>query len=199
MPFQSNEEEKKEKILEEENKKENELKVIKEKKKIKIDLSDHKGYLLNRNIWNCYSFFERFKSKTFSCIKCKPSRMSYVETFIGNPTLSEEDKKILENKCVSIKIIETSNLELDPNSIHPFVRIHIVNLKNGQYIKKSRNSVLNFFENSTTFVKNPQNFVPKNSENILPFSTNCIDLRSTGNSKASWNESIDYFFYFFSN
>ena len=31
-----------------------------------------------------------------------------------------------------------SNLELDPNVVHPFVRVHIVDLKTGTYIKKSR-------------------------------------------------------------
>ena len=33
-------------------------------------------------------------------------------------------------------IVETSNLELDNNLIHPFVRVHIVNMQNGCYLKK---------------------------------------------------------------
>ena len=37
---------------------------------------------------------------------------------------------------MKMDIVETSNLELDNNLIHPFVRVHIVNMQNGCYLKK---------------------------------------------------------------
>lgn len=35
-----------------------------------------------------------------------------------------------------LKILETSNLELNPSVVHPFVRIHVVDLYTGKYLEK---------------------------------------------------------------
>ena len=35
-----------------------------------------------------------------------------------------------------LKILETSNLELNPSVVHPFVKIHMVDLYTGKYLEK---------------------------------------------------------------
>ena len=36
-----------------------------------------------------------------------------------------------------MKIGHTSNLELDPNLVHPFVKVHFVDKETGSYIDKT--------------------------------------------------------------
>lgn len=40
--------------------------------------------------------------------------------------------------ALKIKILETGSLILDPNMIHPFVRIHIVDMNTNKYLAKSK-------------------------------------------------------------
>ena len=37
-------------------------------------------------------------------------------------SLSEDMKKLIEDKIIKIKVCETSRLKLDPNVMHPFVK-----------------------------------------------------------------------------
>jgi hypothetical protein len=54
-------------------------------------------------------------------------------------------KKILKNKILKLKIIESSRLELDSNVIHPFVkyvfvfiyRVHFVDKNTGGYLERN--------------------------------------------------------------
>ena len=50
--------------------------------------------------------------------------------------IKEEYRKRFENRIVKIKVIETSRLELNPNVMHPFVRIHILDKDKGCYLKR---------------------------------------------------------------
>lgn len=38
---------------------------------------------------------------------------------------------------LSLQIIETSNLKADNYLVHPFVKVHLVHMKNGTYLQKS--------------------------------------------------------------
>mmetsp|Transcript_39561 Transcript_39561/g.38073 ORF Transcript_39561/g.38073 Transcript_39561/m.38073 type:complete len:121 (-) Transcript_39561:180-542(-) len=40
-------------------------------------------------------------------------------------------------QALKIKVAETGSLMLDPNMIHPFVRIHFVDLTTNKYLRKS--------------------------------------------------------------
>lgn len=84
-----------------------------------------------------------------------------------------------------------SNLELDPNVIHPFVRIHIVYIKTGTYIKKSRKdrNCLSHYETITIFDDINKEYNAAECDFIIPFSTSCVDLREEGGAKVRWNES----------
>ena len=87
-------------------------------------------------------------------------------------------------------------MELDTNVMHPFVRIHIVNLVTGTYIQKSdtvANAVYNFESNCVIEVRD-DNKERKSCEleMITAFATNCCDMRQQGlNSRAIWNEEIE--------
>jgi hypothetical protein len=40
--------------------------------------------------------------------------------------------------ALKVKILETGSLILDPNMIHPFVRIHVVDMNTNKYLAKSK-------------------------------------------------------------
>lgn len=48
-----------------------------------------------------------------------------------------EQKNLSENFGLKLKVKGTGILEMDPDVIHPFVRIHIVDLKTNKYLAKS--------------------------------------------------------------
>ena len=41
----------------------------------------------------------------------------------------------MKDRILKLKIIESSRLQLDPNVMHPFVKIHIVDKNTGCYLK----------------------------------------------------------------
>jgi hypothetical protein len=57
-----------------------------------------------------------------------------------NPTITEkiaDIESLYRNKSIYLKIYDTNGLELDPNIIHPFVRIHFLDISTHTYLKKS--------------------------------------------------------------
>lgn len=46
-----------------------------------------------------------------------------------------------EDRFLKVNIQRSSNLDLDPKLMHPHVKVHIVRLADGQYIKKEEVSV----------------------------------------------------------
>lgn len=95
----------------------------------------------------------------------------------------------LIDKCAFINVIDSSNLELDPNVMHPFIKVHIVDMVNGNYITKStKRPAVTYHETITTFKKNEKSFEVNACDILIPFATKCFDLRESGNSRAIWNE-----------
>ena len=58
------------------------------------------------------------------------------------PPLFKFEEQFREDKfnkmALKIKINETGSLILDPNMLHPFVRIHIIDMDTYKYLAKSR-------------------------------------------------------------
>lgn len=90
---------------------------------------------------------------------------------------------------------------MDTNITHPFVRMHVVNLKNGCYIQKPRrepkdppyhyNSVYNHETNCVTdIIDGEKQRKSCELELLVAFSTNCTDMQNATNSRAIWNEEI---------
>ena len=78
--------------------------------------------------------------------------------------------------------------------MHPFVRIHFVEMTTGKYIKKTHfdsSSVYNYESNCVNaMVDNVRERKSCELEIVPPFATNCCDMRYTSNSRAVWNEEI---------
>lgn len=88
-----------------------------------------------------------------------------------------------------MKILETGSLVLDHNMIHPFVRVHIVNLSTCKYLSKeypTRPSVSNI--ESASFMDSGKHHTISSSNFIMPLSTSMFDLRVKGMNLAQWNE-----------
>ena len=56
-----------------------------------------------------------------------------------NQAPNQDQTEALSHKIVTMLVQETSNLELDMHIIHPFVRMHVVDLNNGVYKGKEKN------------------------------------------------------------
>ena len=65
-----------------------------------------------------------------------------------NQAPNQDQTEALNHKIVTMLIQETSNLELDMHIIHPFVRMHVVDLNHGVYIPKEKNCPI-FQKNET--------------------------------------------------
>jgi len=78
---------------------------------------------------------------------------------------------------------------LDHHMVHPFVRVHIVNLDTCKYLAKedlSKPSTANI--ESADFMDSGKNHTPALSDFIMPLTTNMFDLRVKGMNLAQWEE-----------
>ena len=91
---------------------------------------------------------------------------------------------------MKITVKETGYLQLDPAVIHPFVRVHVIDMKTGKYLAKSdpdQPGVAN--KESMTLFDSEGNVDPSRKVDfILPVSTTFHDMRITGNNNCKWNE-----------
>jgi jouberin len=92
-------------------------------------------------------------------------------------------------QALKIKILETGSLVLDHHMVHPFVRVHIVNLDTCKYLAKEDRlnpSVANI--ESAGFMDSGKNYTYSNVDFLMPFSTQMYDLRVKGMNFAQWHE-----------
>lgn len=98
--------------------------------------------------------------------------------------------------ALRLEVSGTGILEMDQNVLHPFVRVHIVDLNTNKYLQKSNREMpgiankesCNFFR--IEFGDNKETKVPEFTavNFLLPFSTRMFDLRVRGNNYCEWNE-----------
>jgi hypothetical protein len=84
-------------------------------------------------------------------------------------------------EALKLKIIETGSLVLDSNMIHPFVKVHVVNLDTCKYLAKengSRPGVANI--ESSCFMDSAKFHTRSVVDYLLPISTEMYDLRIKG-------------------
>ena len=80
-------------------------------------------------------------------------------------------------------------MPLDQDLVHPFVRIHIVNMETGKYLAKTnseRPGVAN--KESISLIDSDGNVTGENVDFLMPMSTKFFDMRITGMNNCSWNE-----------
>jgi hypothetical protein len=101
------------------------------------------------------------------------------------PPLFKFEEQFKEEKfhksAIKLKICETGSLVLDHFMIHPFVRVHIVDMDTYKYLAKSDQSKpgINNKE-SAGFLDTGKNFTRALTDHILPLSTQMHDLRIKG-------------------
>lgn len=83
--------------------------------------------------------------------------------------------------AVKLKICETGSLVLDHFMIHPFVRVHIIDMNTYKYLAKSdqRQPGINNKE-SAGFIDSGKHFTRAITDHLLPISTQMHDLRIKG-------------------
>lgn len=90
---------------------------------------------------------------------------------------------------------------MDTNMTHPFVKVHVVNMKTGCYIPKPEknlkeipqqyNAVYNYETNCIiNIIDGEKDRKTCELELLVPFATNCTDMTNATNSRAVWNEEI---------
>jgi hypothetical protein len=177
---------------ERERERERELEIIERPAYTKI----HSDLILLPEIWSNFPLSERmlFSLKSFSCRR-GTKKQTFVDLLKGlNKQPAEPEASITDGKVVRLTILETSNLVLDPNVLHPFVKVHIVDLEKGTYISKigNRPAVTNN-ERITLFSRDSKDFTSSHCDIILPVASNCVDLREMGTARPRWNESNNIF------
>jgi jouberin len=91
--------------------------------------------------------------------------------------------------ALKLKILETGSLVLDHHMIHPFVRVHIVDMETYKYLAKSdarKPGVANL--ESAAFLDSSKHYTRSFADYLLPISTQMYDLRIRGMNLAQWEE-----------
>lgn len=99
---------------------------------------------------------------------------------------------------LKLKVKETGSLILDPSVIHPFVRIHVVNMRTGKYLAKQDSDVKGIYnrescamvqyEEKGQGVPDDIKFEQKKVDFLLPMSTGFFDMRKQGHNSCQWDE-----------
>ena len=90
-----------------------------------------------------------------------------------------------------IGVKETGYLQLDPCVVHPFVRVHIIDMITGKYLAKQnpeRPGVAN--KEFCSLIEHGGMINNKVVDFLLPMSTGFYDMRRTGHNTCQWNESF---------
>lgn len=101
---------------------------------------------------------------------------------------SEEDR----NKKIEIKINKSGPLVLDQFILHPFVRIHVVDLNTYKYLAKSNPNTPGVYNNESGCYYNAYktHFEYPRVDYYLPLSTAHYDLRPKAENYCSWYENF---------
>ena len=91
---------------------------------------------------------------------------------------------------------ETGSLVLDPNVLHPFVRIHIIDMNTGKYLAKSDRTMpgvtnkesVQMIARGEDAAKDGIIFEQSPDDFFLPLATPFFDMRIKGQNQCQWNE-----------
>lgn len=91
--------------------------------------------------------------------------------------------------AVKLKICETGSLVLDHFMVHPFVRVHIIDMDTFKYLAKKDSLQPGVYnKESTSFVDTTKYVSRSITDFLLPLSTQMYDLRIKGMNIAQWDE-----------
>jgi hypothetical protein len=113
-------------------------------------------------------------------------------TFDKMPKLPQnegEPQKRREDLALKIKVNSTGSLMMDENVLHPYVKIHFVNMKTQKYLAKSDERLPGTYNNeSLQYIDAGGNIQRAPVDYLLPMATQMNDLRIKGEMMAEWNE-----------
>ncbi|EDV23137.1 uncharacterized protein TRIADDRAFT_58114 [Trichoplax adhaerens] len=126
------------------------------------------------------------KAKTAKSKSKKDKRKKAKEDPEAKDKKRKKDKSLripVEEPILTIAVHKADQLELDVHVKHPLVRIHLVDISNGQYVKKSNRdkSVVSYYENENDAV-----------DYILPVMTQPYDYKKHRSFTPHWEELILY-------
>ena len=91
--------------------------------------------------------------------------------------------------ALKIAVKETGSLLLDPNMIHPFVRVHIIDMKTSKYLAKKQSNMPGIYnKESVQVIDGSQKLSEKPTDFLMPMSTKFFDMRINGECRCAWNE-----------
>lgn len=153
-------------------------------------VGNHATYLKDNFVWSSFPLGERagLGMKNFALCRNQTTFVDYID--LSKPTVVQSEIDKLRDQAVRINILETSQLELDRYVIHPFVKMHIVDIHTGRYVSKSGTKCVVGLNEAMTVTTGHKNFAESGIDFIPPFATNCCDLRLEGIARARWNYSI---------
>lgn len=106
---------------------------------------------------------------------------------------------ISEDRFLNITVQKSSNFDLDPNLLHPHVKVHITSFATGSYLKKAdvapfqtpTTKAVYHYERVTTYKRGaPRSIVE--ADFILPASTNSYDMRQHGKYRGEWDMKLTF-------
>lgn len=134
-----------------------------------------------------FSWFQRFLSSWCWCCGGRSIQLMK-QDLPEHPFNSEEDKY----KEIQIQIQKSGPLELNQYILHPFVKIHIVDLDTYMYLAKSTPTLSTVYNKETSGYYNSfkNHFQGNTIDYFLPLSTTHYDLRPKAENFWSWYQSF---------
>ena len=90
---------------------------------------------------------------------------------------------VYNNYAVKLKVKETGSMAIDPNLLHPFVKVHIIDLRTGMYLRKSNAAIPAIYNKESAMVYNwDSSFKKIKADFLMPMATQQFDMRKKGQS-----------------
>lgn len=136
-----------------------------------------------------YPLGDRF-ALAINCCKSAMTPAEYIRGLKPALQFDEEFKKPHQQELgLKIGVQETGYLQLDPCIVHPFVRVHIIDMETGKYLAKkspSKPGISN--KESCALIDSEGNITNKQVDYLMPMSTRFYDMRITGQNMCRWHE-----------
>ena len=133
-------------------------------------------------------------------LNCCRRSTPYSDYINGIPPQFEFKEEFKENfydgLALKLKVKETGSMLLDPNVMHPFVRIHIIDMNTAKYLAKSDSSKPGVYNKESVQyvtrkgVEEPTSIYNESSpvDFLLPLSTTFFDMRIKGQNSCQWDQ-----------
>jgi len=144
--------------------------------------------ILNHFVSNKFSLAQQ--AYFWSRRKCLSRPKTKGDELVSFPTKVDKDKEhLLGDNVLSVTVLDSHTLELNPDLLHPFVKMHVVDMNTGHYVTKTDINApgVTQFE-SLTQVSSDKTVESAGCNFILPFATPPDDMRVKGLPRPEWNE-----------